>query len=79
MSLSTHFYSFTQRSTSFIKLDLKSRFHQLESSLVSHFIKTFEIKKKKNNKKGYSLFWGIFSSGRTTVYPQRNFSRHKEI
>ena len=47
VSRSTHFCLFTQGSTSFTKLGLKSRFHQLESSLASFSITTFQIKPRK--------------------------------
>ena len=45
------FYSFTQGSTNFITLVLKIGFHQLESSLASHSITNFQIKKRKKSYK----------------------------
>ena len=59
MSRSIHLYSFIQGSTSFIKLCLKSGFHQLESPLASHSVTTFQIKKRK---KRYKIFvFGVYS------------------
>ena len=59
----THFYSFTQGCNSFIKLDLKSGFSQLESSLASHSITTFQVKKEKNVRKDLLLGY---------ILPRRN-------
>ena len=59
MSLSTHLYSFTQDPTSFIKLGLKSGFHQLESSLAHDSVTTFLIKKRKKHYK--RLIFGVYS------------------
>ena len=56
MSRSIHFYSFTPGSTSFIKIGLRSGFHQLESSLASHSI-TIEIKKRKKKRYKRLTFW----------------------
>ena len=59
MSRSTHFYSSFQGSTSFVKLSLTSGFLQLESSLASHFITVFQIKKRKKRYK--RLIFGVYS------------------
>ena len=57
MSRSNHFYSFTQDSTSFVKLDLKNGFHEIKSSLASHPITTFQIKKRKKCCKSFFFFF----------------------
>ena len=69
----SRFYSFTQDSTSFIKLGLQIGFHQLEPSLVSHSIAIFKLKKGKNDTKDY--FLGILSIGGTITCRQINFPR----
>ena len=71
MGRSTHFYSFAQGSTSFTKLDLKSGFHQLESSLVSHSITTFQIKKRKKHYKRLN-FW-VYSPQEELQHVLREF------
>ena len=73
--LLSFFYSFTQGSTSFMKLGLRSGFDHLESSIASHSITTFQIKKRKKLTK--DLFLGYILGG-TTTCSQRNFSGHKE-
>ena len=55
MSRSTNFYSFTQGSTSFIKLGLESRFR----SLASHFLQHFKLKREK--KRYERLIFGVYS------------------
>ena len=52
----THFYWFAHGSSRFIKRDSKIGFNELESSLASHCITTFQIKKRKKFTK--DLFWG---------------------
>ena len=47
------------------------------TSLASHSITTFQVKKGKKTLQKPN-YWGIFSPGGTTTCPQRNFSGHKE-
>ena len=54
-----------QSSTSFSKLGLKSRFHQLELSLAPQSIATFQIKREKKVTK--DLILGYIPPGGTTA------------
>ena len=57
----------------FIKLGLKSGFHQLESSLSSYFITSFQIKKRKKRYK--RLIFEIYSHQKELQHALRkNFS-----
>ena len=76
MNHSTHFYSFTQGSTSLIELGLKSGFHQPESSLASHSIKTFQ-KRTKLLRKTY--FWGYILSQEELQHTFRQAYRKKTL
>ena len=56
---------------------LLSRFYQLESSLASHSVTTFQ---RKNSKKMLqeTCLGGIISPGGTATCPEIRFSKHKE-
>ena len=61
-----------QDPTSFRKIGLKSEFHQPKSSLASHSITTFQIKKRKNITK--NLFLGYVLPRRNCNIPTEKFS-----